>query len=59
MAQWYLSYDGKQVGPLEHEQAATQARSNPNGFAWRGAGSGRPDRLDQTLIRPARLGVPS
>ena len=35
MAQWYLSYDGKQVGPLEHEQAATQARSNPNGFAWR------------------------
>jgi uncharacterized protein (TIGR00266 family) len=35
MAQWYLSYDGKQVGPITQEQAATQARSNPNGFAWR------------------------
>ncbi|MFZ5798215.1 MAG: TIGR00266 family protein [Thermodesulfobacteriota bacterium] len=35
MSQWYLSFDGKQVGPLTHAQAAEQARSNPNGFAWR------------------------
>lgn len=35
MSQWYLSYDGKQIGPLTHEQAVAQARSNPNGFAWR------------------------
>ena len=35
MAQWYLSYDGKQIGPMDHAQAAAKARSNPNGFAWR------------------------
>jgi uncharacterized protein (TIGR00266 family) len=35
MTQWFLSYDGKQIGPLDRAQAAAQARSNPNGFAWR------------------------
>ncbi|UCF92676.1 MAG: TIGR00266 family protein [Desulfobacterales bacterium] len=35
MSQWYLSYDGKKIGPLDHAQAASQARSNPKGFAWR------------------------
>ncbi|MBW1721449.1 MAG: TIGR00266 family protein [Deltaproteobacteria bacterium] len=35
MSQWYLSYDGKQIGPMDHAQAVAQARSNPNGFAWR------------------------
>ncbi len=35
MSQWYLSYDGKQMGPLDHARAASQARSNPNGFAWK------------------------
>lgn len=35
MAQWYLSYDGNQVGPMDHAQAVARARSNPNGFAWR------------------------
>ena len=35
MSQWYLSYDGKQTGPFDHAQAAAQARSNPNGFAWK------------------------
>lgn len=35
MAQWYLSYDGQQMGPLDHTQAVTQARQNPNGYAWR------------------------
>jgi uncharacterized protein (TIGR00266 family) len=35
MTQWFLSYDGKQIGPLDPAQAAAQARSNPNGFAWR------------------------
>jgi uncharacterized protein (TIGR00266 family) len=35
MAQWYLSYDGKQIGPMDHVQAVAKVKSNPNGFAWR------------------------
>ena len=35
MTQWFLSYDGNQIGPLEHAQAMAQARQNPNGYAWR------------------------
>jgi hypothetical protein len=35
MAQWYLSYDGKQIGPLDQAQASAQARPNPHGYAWR------------------------
>ncbi len=35
MTQWYLSFDGKQVGPMDLSQAIGQARQNSNGFAWR------------------------
>ena len=35
MHQWYLSYDGKQIGPFDAAQAAAKARENPNGHAWR------------------------
>ena len=35
MSQWYLSYDGNQVGPLDKAQATAQAQKNPNGHAWR------------------------
>src|SRR5581483_7077277 len=35
MAQWFLSYNGQQVGPLDDAAAIAQARKNPNGFAWR------------------------
>ncbi|MEJ2079878.1 MAG: TIGR00266 family protein [Acidobacteriota bacterium] len=35
MAQWYLSYGGKQTGPMNLEQAIQQANRNPSGFAWR------------------------
>ena len=35
MTQWYLSYDGKQIGPLSITEAITQAKSNPHGYAWR------------------------
>ena len=35
MALWYLSYDGKQIGPLDQAQASAQARQNANGYAWR------------------------
>ena len=35
MPQWYLSYDGNQMGPLDLAQAVAQCRKNPNGFAWR------------------------
>jgi len=35
MSQWYLSYDGNQVGPLDKAQAMAQVQKNPNGYAWR------------------------
>ena len=35
MNQWYLSYDGNQIGPLDHAQAVAQAKQNPDGYAWR------------------------
>lgn len=35
MHQWYLSYDGKQIGPLDPLQALAHAAREPNGHAWR------------------------
>ncbi len=35
MTQWYLSFDGNQVGPMELSEAVATARENPEGFAWR------------------------
>ena len=35
MAQWYLSYEGKQQGPFDLAQAQAMARSNPDGYCWR------------------------
>jgi len=35
MSQWYLSYDGNQIGPMDNAQAIINARKNPNGHAWR------------------------
>jgi uncharacterized protein (TIGR00266 family) len=35
MHQWFLSYDGRQVGPLDHAAAVAQAVKNPHGHCWR------------------------
>jgi uncharacterized protein (TIGR00266 family) len=35
MTQWYLSIDGTQSGPMDHSEAISRARQNPNGYAWR------------------------
>ncbi len=35
MTQWYLSFDGNQLGPFEQAQAVAQARQHPDGYAWR------------------------
>ncbi len=35
MSQWYLSYDGDQIGPMDQAQAIDHAGKNTNGFAWR------------------------
>jgi uncharacterized protein (TIGR00266 family) len=35
MHQWYLSYNGQQMGPLDTAAAIAQARANPNGHCWR------------------------
>ena len=33
--QWYLHYDGKQLGPFEDAQAKEEVRRYPGAFAWR------------------------
>jgi len=33
--EWYLNYEGKQIGPLDEIQAKSYVKNNPNGFAWR------------------------
>ena len=35
MTQWFLSYDGNQIGPLDLPGAVSKARENSDGFAWR------------------------
>ena len=30
MSQWYLSYDGNQIGPMDKAQALAKARKNPD-----------------------------
>ncbi|GAB4231584.1 MAG: TIGR00266 family protein [Acidobacteriota bacterium] len=35
MNEWYLSYDGKQLGPFSEDEARRRAAENPNGYAWR------------------------
>nr|MBF0221488.1 TIGR00266 family protein [Desulfobulbaceae bacterium] len=35
MSQWYLSYNGKQIGPMDLSQALKQVQQNKNGHAWR------------------------
>lgn len=35
MSTWYLSYNGKQLGPFEHAVAIARAHENPQGFAWK------------------------
>ncbi|MCF7936452.1 MAG: TIGR00266 family protein [Synergistales bacterium] len=35
MTQWYLSYDGRRLGPFEQGQAEAQVREKQNGYAWR------------------------
>ncbi len=35
MHQWYFSYNGQQIGPLDHAAAAAQAIRDPNGYCWR------------------------
>ena len=35
MQQWYLSYHGNQIGPLDPMQAIAHAAREPDGYAWR------------------------
>lgn len=35
MHQWFLSYNGQQMGPLDTASAIAQAAKNPNGHCWR------------------------
>lgn len=35
MHQWFFSYNGQQIGPLDHAAAVAQAAKNSNGHCWR------------------------
>ena len=35
MSQWYLSYNGEQIGPLDQATAQARAAQNPQGHCWR------------------------
>jgi len=35
MSQWYLSFDGEQIGPLDEAAARAEAQSRPGGHCWR------------------------
>lgn len=35
MHQWFLSYNGQQMGPLDQAAAVAQAARDPNGHCWR------------------------
>jgi uncharacterized protein (TIGR00266 family) len=35
MTQWYFSYDGNQLGPMDSGVAMAQAMKNSKGYAWR------------------------
>lgn len=59
MSQWFLSYDGKQIGPLDQAQAAAHARNNPNGFAWReGLAQWQPIHTVTELTTPQAVQAP-
>ena len=60
MHQWYFSYDGKQIGPLETMQAIAQAARQPDGYAWRdGFAEWMPIRqvADLSPVDPRNAGV--
>jgi len=40
MHQYYFSYDGRQVGPMDQTRAIAQAATDPNGHVWRDGFSG-------------------
>ncbi len=58
MTQWYFSYGGRQLGPLDAGQAVAQAAQDPNGHVWR---QGFTDWLpikDVAELRPGAPGTP-
>jgi uncharacterized protein (TIGR00266 family) len=60
MTQWYFSYDGNQLGPLDPDAAAAQAGKNPNGYAWRdGFAEWLPiEQIGELKSRAAKIPVP-
>ena len=60
MHQWFLSYGGQQVGPLDHAAAQQHARQNPNGHCWRqGFAEWIPISSCAELAEGAKAGVPA
>lgn len=61
MHQWYLSYDGEQIGPMSQADAARHAADKPDGFAWRnGFAEWRPIRqVAELSLSSQPAGVPA
>jgi uncharacterized protein (TIGR00266 family) len=58
MSQWFLSYNGQQIGPLEQAEAVARAQSNSNGYAWReGMADWQP--IDQVAELRGGMGPPT
>lgn len=56
MQQWYLSYNGQQMGPLDTAGAIAQAARNPNGHCWR---AGFPEWLPIAACAELRAAGPA
>jgi uncharacterized protein (TIGR00266 family) len=55
MHQWYLSFDGKQFGPLDTAQAQSMCSKNRNGLCWRqGYAEWLPISQSSELLESAR-----
>lgn len=53
--EWFLNYDGKQIGPMSEIEAQKYARENPTGYAWR---EGLPDWLPISSLAELTIVTP-
>ena len=56
MHQWYFSYNGQQIGPMDHAAAVAQAARDGSGFVWR---AGFAEWLAITNVAQLRSGLGS
>jgi uncharacterized protein (TIGR00266 family) len=57
MATWYLSYEGKQFGPMNEAEALDYARKNSNGYAWKDGFSAWVPIVGVSELNPPAVGT--